>query len=117
LSKINLNSVIFGLYYKHITIVNDNSSIINKGRLSFTDNTRVIIYYHNIFILKATACWHKLLKKDILIFWQYHCWACFSLVLKNLKCKVKNKELLYSEMLLLYLQLSDLVPTCFVFSS
>ncbi len=28
-----------GLYYKHITIVNDNSSIINKGRVSLTDDS------------------------------------------------------------------------------
>ncbi len=32
-----------GLYYKHITIVNDDSSIINKYRVSLVDDTRVII--------------------------------------------------------------------------
>jgi hypothetical protein len=65
LSKINLNSVIFGLYYKHITIVNDNSSIINKGRVSLTDNTRVIIDDRNMIIKQATTFWHGLLWKYI----------------------------------------------------
>ncbi len=43
-----------GLYYKHITIVNDDSSIINKWLESFTDDTRVIVQNHNMFIILAT---------------------------------------------------------------
>ncbi len=47
-----------GLYYKPITIVNDDSSVINKLEASVIDNARVIIYDHHVFIVKATdeAC-------------------------------------------------------------
>ncbi len=43
------------LYYKHITIVNDKSSIINKFEASLTDGDRVIIYDHHMFITQATG--------------------------------------------------------------
>ncbi len=43
-----------GLYYKHITIVNDDSSIVNKYEASLTDDARVIIYDHHMFIVQAT---------------------------------------------------------------
>jgi len=43
-----------GLYYKHVTINNDNSSIVNKWSLKLIDDTRVIIYDRNGFIKKAT---------------------------------------------------------------
>ncbi len=44
-----------GLYYKHITIVNVDSSVINKLETSLTDDTRVIIFNHHMFIVQATA--------------------------------------------------------------
>ncbi len=47
-----------GLYYKQITIVNDGSSIVSKwssNGASLTDNARVIIYDHNMFIIQATS--------------------------------------------------------------
>ncbi len=37
-----------------MTIVNDNSMVINKLRTSLTDGARVIIYDHHMFIIKAT---------------------------------------------------------------
>jgi hypothetical protein len=43
--SVKLECLTSGLYYKHITIINDDSSIINKWRNSFTDDTRIIIYY------------------------------------------------------------------------
>jgi hypothetical protein len=43
------------LYYKHITIVNDKSGIINKFEASLTDGDRVIIYDHHMFIAQATG--------------------------------------------------------------
>ncbi len=43
-----------GLYYKPITIVNDNSIIIHKLETSLIDDARVIIYDHHMFIVKAT---------------------------------------------------------------
>ncbi len=44
-----------GLYNKHFTIINENSSIVNKWQVSLTDNTRVIIYDRNMFIIQATG--------------------------------------------------------------
>jgi hypothetical protein len=42
--------MISGLYYKHITIVNGNTSIVNKFESSLTDKTRVVIYHRHMFI-------------------------------------------------------------------
>jgi hypothetical protein len=42
------------LYYKPITIINDNSSVVNKLETSLTDDTRVINYNHHMFIVQAT---------------------------------------------------------------
>jgi hypothetical protein len=53
-SKLYLVRQICGLHYKHMTIVNDNSSIINKLRASLTDDAGVIIYDHHMFIEQAT---------------------------------------------------------------
>jgi hypothetical protein len=47
-------SVTCGLYYKHTTIVNDDSSIVNKFEASFTEDARVITYDHHMFIIQAT---------------------------------------------------------------
>jgi hypothetical protein len=44
-----------GLYYKHITIVNYDSRVINKFGASLTDDARVIIYDHHMFIVQATG--------------------------------------------------------------
>jgi hypothetical protein len=44
-----------GLYYKNTTIVNYASSIVNKLKALLTDNARVIIYDHHVFIVQATG--------------------------------------------------------------
>ncbi len=44
-----------GLYYKHIMIINDDTSIINKFEASLTDEARVVIYDHHMFIVQAIA--------------------------------------------------------------
>jgi hypothetical protein len=44
-----------GRYYKPITIINDDSSIVNKLEPSLTDDARVIIYNHHMFIVQATG--------------------------------------------------------------
>ncbi len=43
-----------GLYYKPITIVNDDSSIVNKLETSLIDDARVIIYDRHMSIVQAT---------------------------------------------------------------
>ncbi len=42
-----------GLYYKHITIVNDDSSVISKWVESLIDDARVVIYNCNMFKIQA----------------------------------------------------------------
>ncbi len=44
-----------GLYYKHVTIVNDDSSIVSKWSFKLIDDPRVIIYDHHRFIIQATG--------------------------------------------------------------
>ncbi len=44
-----------GLCHKHITIVSDDSSIINNWRVSHSEDTIVIIYDFNMFIIQATG--------------------------------------------------------------
>jgi hypothetical protein len=48
-------NAIGGLYYKPITIVNDDSSVVNNFEISLTDDTRVDIYNWHMFIVQATA--------------------------------------------------------------
>ncbi len=43
-----------GLYYKHITIVTDDSRAVNNLETSLTDDARVIIYNRHMFIAQAT---------------------------------------------------------------
>jgi hypothetical protein len=43
------------MYYKPMTIVNDDSRVINKLEASLTDDARVIIYNHQMFIVQATG--------------------------------------------------------------
>ncbi len=45
-----------GLYYKPMTIVNDDSRVINKLEASLTDDAGVVIYDHHMFIVQATDC-------------------------------------------------------------
>ncbi len=43
-----------GLYYKHVTIINDASSGINKLKASLNDAARGVIYERHMFIAHAT---------------------------------------------------------------
>ena len=42
-----------GLYYKHVTIVNDDSSVISKQSFKLIDDPRVVINDHLMFIIQA----------------------------------------------------------------
>jgi len=44
-----------GFYYKYVMIVNDNSGVISKWSFKLIDDTRVIIYDRNMFIIQATG--------------------------------------------------------------
>ncbi len=44
-----------GLHYKHVTIINDDSSIVHKFEASLTDDARVVIYKLHMFIEQATV--------------------------------------------------------------
>jgi hypothetical protein len=41
-----------GLYYKPMTIVNDDSRVVNKLETSLTDDARVVIYDCQVFIVE-----------------------------------------------------------------
>jgi hypothetical protein len=43
-----------GLYYKHTTIVNYVSSVVNKLEALLTDDIRVVIYDRRVFIVQDT---------------------------------------------------------------
>jgi hypothetical protein len=45
---------ISGLYYKPMTIVNDDSRVINRLEASLTDDAKVIIYDRHMFLVQAT---------------------------------------------------------------
>ncbi len=47
-----------GLYYKHLTIVNYTSSIVNKPKVLLTDDARVVIYDCHVFIVQASGVTH-----------------------------------------------------------
>jgi hypothetical protein len=49
------------LYYKHVTIINDDSSIVSKWSFKLIDDAGVVIYDHNRFIMQATAYLSKVL--------------------------------------------------------
>ncbi len=65
-SKFSLICLFFltcGLYYKHVTIVNDDSSvIISKWSFKLIDNPRVVIYDRNRFIIQATGAGVNVIK-------------------------------------------------------
>ncbi len=42
------------MYYKHLTIVKDDSSVISKGSFTLIDDPRVVIYDCHRFIIQAT---------------------------------------------------------------
>jgi hypothetical protein len=52
--QLDFETATSGLYYKRMTIVNYASSVVNKLEALPTDNARVIIYDHRVFIVQAT---------------------------------------------------------------
>ncbi len=59
-----------GLYYKHVTIINYDASVISKWSFKLIDDPRVVIYNRHRFIIQATGqafspnlnigkCWKK----------------------------------------------------------
>ncbi len=44
-----------GLYYKHTTIINYASSIVNKLKALLTGDAIVVIYNSHVFIVQATV--------------------------------------------------------------
>jgi hypothetical protein len=49
-----------GVYCKPMMIVNDDSRVINKLEASLTDDARVVIYDHHMFIVQATDMYMSL---------------------------------------------------------
>ena len=44
-----------GLYYKHMMILNDDSSFVSKWSSKLIVAARVVIYNHNMFIIQAIS--------------------------------------------------------------
>jgi hypothetical protein len=55
INKKSYNIATCGLYYKPMTIVNDDSRVVNTLEASLTDNAGVVIYNHQMFIVQATG--------------------------------------------------------------
>ncbi len=79
-----------GLYYKHLTIVNDDSSAVSKWSFNLIDDPRVIIYDRHRFKIQATVwpwqvnCWQFCQQTLMRIFlwnwglqWSQHAWVQF----------------------------------------
>jgi hypothetical protein len=49
-----------GLYYKHVTIINDDSGIVSKCGFKLIDDARVIIYNRSVFIIQTSDCIDKI---------------------------------------------------------
>ena len=47
------------MYYKYITFVNDNSSVVNKFVASLTGAARVVIYDRDMLIVQATGLFYE----------------------------------------------------------
>ncbi len=58
-----------GLYYKPMTIVNDDARIVNKLDASLTDDARVVIYNRHMLIVQTTGlkCWFFKTRQLILL--------------------------------------------------
>jgi len=48
-----------------MTIVNDDSRVINKLEASLTDDARVVIYDHHMFIVQATGIFETIRQLDV----------------------------------------------------
>ncbi len=51
----NTSKTICGLYYNPMTIINDDSRVVNKLETPLTDDARVVIYDRHMFIVPATS--------------------------------------------------------------
>jgi hypothetical protein len=49
------NTLACGLYYKPMTIVNDDARVVNKLEASLADDARVVNYDRHVFIVQATG--------------------------------------------------------------
>ncbi len=50
-----IGKLICGLYYKHMTIVNDDSSVIIKWSFKLIDAARGVVYDRHMFIAQPTG--------------------------------------------------------------
>jgi hypothetical protein len=60
-----------------MTIINDDSSVVNKLKASLTDDARVIIYDHHMLIVQGTGV--KIIKLILSLTLRENKLKCFSL--------------------------------------
>ncbi len=62
---------ISGLYYKYVTIVNDDSRVINKSSFKLIYDPGVIIYDCHRFIIQATVLIYEILMEQLFLLFQW----------------------------------------------
>jgi hypothetical protein len=64
-------------YYKHMMIINDDSSVVIKWSFKLIDVARCITYDHHMFIVQATEMsWFDKLSSLLLKSGNYLKWSC-----------------------------------------
>ncbi len=76
MKKIVSGKPVCGLYYKHVMIVNDDSSVVSKWSFKLIADPRVVIYDRHRFIIQATddivpASFLPISLLDYVIVWNY----------------------------------------------
>jgi len=78
------------LYYKHVTIVNDDSSVGSKWSFKLIDDPSIVIYDCHRFIIQATVC-----EKIEFFFSKQNIFSCLSSIIIAInKTKKLNQSLL-----------------------
>ncbi len=54
--SINWSNAVCDLYYKHLMIIYDDSSVVSKRSSKLIDDAGVVIYDSNMFIIQAIDC-------------------------------------------------------------
>jgi hypothetical protein len=75
-----------GLYYKPMTIINDNSRVVNKLEASLTDDDRVVIYDRHMFIVQATVFYRA---HALLMLLKFSMQTLITVVLNPFKSQIK----------------------------
>jgi hypothetical protein len=91
-----------GLYYKHVMIVNDDSSVISKRSFKLIDDPRIVIYDCHKFIKQAIGLIRKLRRE-----WRVYSDKCYN-VFRHFYTHSINFRTLFQNILRTYFLLQSL---------